>query len=140
MNRILGIGIISLSIFSYSLLSPLLKKANLSLPPFTVMAISMLSLFVFSLFMSIAFEHSFKLQIGKSSIFLLLLVGIINALGFWLGILGYKYMPLGKQSLFGLLSPIFVSIFAYFILGEKLDPKILVSLLIMGFGLFISFL
>jgi drug/metabolite transporter (DMT)-like permease len=140
MNKILGIGIISSSTILYALLSPLLKKANVSLPPFTIMAISMFSLFIFSLLMSVFFEHSFSLNLqgGKNVIILLLIVGLINGVGFWLGIQGYKYMPLGKQSLFALFSPALVAIFAYFILGEKLDPKIFISLIIMGIGLCIS--
>ena len=142
MNKTLGIGILSLSTILYALLSPLLKKANLSLAPFTIMTVSMLSLFLFSLFMSIAFEHSLSLnfQREKNTIALLLLVGIINGVGFWLGIKAYKYMPLGQQSLFALLSPLLIGVFAYFILGEKINPKIIASLIIMGIGLCFSFL
>ena len=142
MNKVLGIGIISSSTILYALLSPLLKKANVSLPPFTMMAVSMFSLFLFSLFMSIIFEHSLSISIqgNKNIIILLLIVGFINGVAFWLGIRGYKYMPLGQQSLFALLSPALVGIFAYFILGEKIDIKILISLVIMGIGLCISFI
>ncbi len=141
MNKILGIGIVSLSTILYALLSPLLKKANVSIPPFTVMTISMLSLFLLSLFMSIFFEHSLSLNLqnGKNLIILLLIVGLINGVAFWLGIKGYKYMPLDQQSLFALLSPMLISVFAYFILGEKLNPKIFISLAIMGIGLIFSF-
>lgn len=142
MNKILGIEIILLSTTLYALISPLLKKANITIQPFTVMAISMFSLFTFSLFMSIVFEHSMSLNIQKekNAIVLLLLIGVINGVGFWLGIKAYKYMPLSQQSLFALLSPLLIGIFAYFILGEKFNPKILISLIVMGIGLIFSLL
>lgn len=142
MNKTLGIGIILLSTTLYALIIPLLKKANLTLPPFTVMTISMLALFLFSLFTSIAFEHSLNLNLQKekNTILLLLLIGVINGIAFWLGIKAYKYMPLNQQALFALLSPVLIGIFAYFILGEKINPKIFISLIIMGFGLIFSLL
>lgn len=140
MNKIIGITIVLTDIMLYALLSPLLKKANLSLQPFTIMAFSMFSLFIFSLIMSISFEQSLLInfQKEKNTILLLFLVGLINGVAFWLGIKGYKYMSLSQQSLFALLSPIFVAIFAYLILGEKLNPKIFISLIFMAIGLIYS--
>jgi drug/metabolite transporter (DMT)-like permease len=141
MNKFIGISFVLISTVLYALMGPILKKGNQEIPPFTIMAITTLLLSIFSVIMSLIFEHPFSLHIQYSKIFpSLIFYSLINVVGFWLLIQGYKYMPLGKQSLFGLLSPVFVSIFAYFILGEKLDPKILLSLLIMGFGLFVSFL
>lgn len=142
MNKLLGVTIVFTDTTLYALLGPLLKKANLSLQPFTIMAFSMFSLFIFSLFMSIVFEHSLSVNFSKerNTIYLLFIVGVINGIAFWLGIKGYKYMSLSEQSLFALLSPILVGIFAYLILGEKINPKILVSLVIMGVGLIFSFI
>ena len=141
MNKLTGAIIVLTDTILYALLGPLLKKANMSFQPFTVMAFSMFSLFLFSFIMSIVFEHSLSinLQKEKNTIYLLLIVGLINGVAFWFGIKGYKYMSLSQQSLFALLSPIFVAIFAYLILGEKIDPKIFISLLIMAIGIVVSF-
>ncbi len=141
MNKLLGITIVLSDTVLYALLGPLLKKANLTFQPFTVMAFSMFSLFIFSLLMSITFEHSLSINFQKerNTILLLLIVGLINGMAFWLGIKGYKYMSLSNQSLFALLSPIFVALFAYMILGEKLNPKIFISLIFMAIGLIYSF-
>lgn len=142
MNKLIGVTIVLTDTVLYALLSPLLKKANLSFQPFTVMAFSMFSLFIFSLIMSVAFEHSFSInfQKEKNTIILLLIVGLINGVAFWLGIKGYKYMSLSQQSLFTLLTPILVAIFAYLILGEKINPKIFISLAIMTIGLIYALL
>jgi len=71
----------------------------------------------------------------RGSVLILMLVGAINFGAFWLGILSFKYMPLWQQSLFGLLSPILIGVFAFFILGEQLSSKLFLSLAIMGVGL-----
>lgn len=142
MNKLIGISIVLTDTVLYALLGPLLKKANLNLQPFTVMTFSMFSLFIFSLIMSISFERSLSVNFSKekNTILLLFLIGLINGVAFWLGIKGYKYMSLSQQSIFALLSPIFVAIFAFLILGEKLEPKIFISLFIMSVGLIFSFL
>lgn len=140
MNKLIGVTIVLTDTVLYALLGPLLKKANMDFQPFTVMAFSMFSLFIFSLIMSLTFEHSFSInfQKEKNTILLLFIVGLINGVAFWLGIKGYKYMSLSQQSLFALLAPIFVAIFAYLILGEKLNPKIFISLIFMAIGLIYS--
>lgn len=140
MNKLFGITIILTETFLYALLSPLLKKANLNFQPFTVMTFSMLSLFIFSLIMSICFENLLALNMQKDSktILFLFIIGLINGVAFWLGIKAYKFMPLSQLSLFGLLSPIFITILAYFILGEKITYKIFISLGIMAIGLIYS--
>ncbi len=138
--KITGIFIIIISTVLYALIPPILKKTNSSLQPFTIMSFSMLVLFLISLVFSLVFEKSWGINFSqqKNNILLLILVGIINALGFWLAIVSYKFMPLWQQSLFGLLSPILVSVFAYFILGEALSLKLFIGLLVMGSGLFIA--
>ena len=104
------------------------------------MTISMFALFFFSLVLSLFVDKGslFKALQNKQSMALLLLVGLLNTIGFWLSILGYKYMPLWQQSLIGLLGPIFLAIFAFFILGEAISIKLFLGLLIMGFGLLVA--
>jgi drug/metabolite transporter (DMT)-like permease len=142
MNNFLGITIVLTETMLYALMGPILKKANLTLPPFTLMTITTFMLSILSIIMSLAFEHPLGISIPnqKSVLFYLLIYSLINLPAFWLLIQGYKYMSLSQQSLFALLSPIFVAIFAFIILGEKFDPKILISLLIMSIGLVFSFI
>ena len=64
------------------------------------------------------------MKFSKNTILLLFLVGLINGVAFWLGIKGYKYMSLSQQSLFALLSPIFVAIFAFLLFGFSDDQTV----------------
>lgn len=138
MQRYMGVGIVILSTALYALISPLLKKANHNIPPFTVMTISMFVLFLLSLIFSIFFEQSFQVKtLLKPNVLFLVMAGIINFVGFYLAIQGYRYMPLWEQSLISLLSPVFIGFFASLILGEPLSPKLLLGLLFMGIGIFV---
>jgi len=129
-----------LSTISYAVLGPLMKQVNKKIQPFTLMAIMLFFLFMFSFILSVVFEKSYKFKFSGNlnHIFILALVGAINALGFWLMIESYKYMSIWQQSLFSLLTPIFSGIFAYLILGETLSVSIIFSLILMGLGLAIS--
>ena len=138
--KALGILIIVTSVFCYSLLGVLLKKASQNLQPFTVMAISMFVLFGVSFLFSIAFEKSLSLDfsMNKTSIMILVAVGIINVLGFWLQIKAYPLMPLWTQQMFFLLTPIFGGIIAYIVLKEPITSKLFAGLAFMIVGLFIA--
>ncbi|HCC84439.1 MAG TPA: hypothetical protein DEP87_02050 [Candidatus Pacebacteria bacterium] len=137
MNQTIGVSMVVASTILYAILPPLLKKTGSQLSPFTVMAISMGSLFFLSLLGSLIVDKAQTLRWSdlRGSVLILMLVGAINFGAFWLGILSFKYMPLWQQSLFGLLSPILIGVFAFFILGEQLSSKLFLSLAIMGVGL-----
>lgn len=140
MEKLIGAGIVTASIALYALLYPLLKKANQELPPLTIMALSMLVLFLLSALGSIFLEHSLQIKqnIIKSHVTTLIIVGVVNFFAFWLAIYGFKYFPVWQQNMFYLLSPIFAGIFAYFLLGEKISANLFIGLAIMGVGLFIA--
>lgn len=140
MDKNVGYVIVFISTASYALLTPLLKKASEKIPPFTLIAISMFVLFLCSFLVSIFLENSLKLKIApiKTYIWTLVVVGVINALAFWLQVLGYKYMPIWQQALFGLLSPLLSGVFAYYILGEQMSAKLFLGLIVMGIGLFVA--
>jgi len=140
MNKIAGISIVLLSTICYASLVPLLKKTSDKLPPFTIIAVSMFVLFICSFVLSVIFENSLSLKIGnyRQQILILILVGVINTIGFWLAVLGYKYMPVWQQTLFSLFTPLFAGIFAYFILGEQISPKLFLGLSVMGIGLLLA--
>lgn len=141
MKELTGPIIMLSATIAYALLSPLLKKANQSMPPFTVMTISMFALFTVSLILSLTFEKVINLDYisaHKNTVLMLLGVGLINALSFWLIILAFKYMPIWQLTMFNLLAPVLAGIFAYFILGETMSLKLFLGLAIMSFGLFIA--
>ncbi len=140
MEKYLGIFIILISVTFYALISVLFKKASQQTPPFSVMAISMFALFTSAVILSLIFEKGSILKaIWDKNLFLLLIgVGLLNLVGFWLAILGYKFMPLWQQTLFTLLTPVLTGIFAYFVLGEVISMKLFLGLIIMGLGLFIA--
>ena len=140
MNKFYGSLLILISTTGYALLYALEKKVSSKLPPFTLMAISMFVLFLISLVAAVFFENGlhFRWEEHRSQIGILILVGVINFIAFWLLIEGYKYMPIWQQSMFTLLTPVLAGIFAYFILGEKMSPMLFIGLAIMGIGLFIT--
>lgn len=140
MNKLIGIFIVILSQVVYGSLNPLLKKSSEKIAPFTVIAISMFVLFFIAFIGSIIFEKSLQLNTNlyRKEILILIIVGIGNVVGFWLLIQGFKYMPIWQLSMISLLSPIFASIFAYFLLGEAVSPKLLYGLAIMSIGLFVA--
>lgn len=140
MNNWIGSIIIFSSTVLYALMGVLFKKTSLQTSAFSLMAISMFALFASSLSLSLIFEKdSIIKSIQDKNLFLILIsVGLINTVGFWLAIQGYKYMPLWQQTLFSLLIPPLTGIFAYFILGETISMKLLLGLAIMGIGLFVA--
>lgn len=140
MEKILGVFFATTSILAYAAMFPLLKKANTRIPPFTLMTLSMFFLFLFSFIGSLLFEKGAltKTAIIKTYLPLLILAGVVNVVAFWTEIVAYKYMPLWQQTLFTLLTPIFASILAFFILGEQISPKLLIGLAVMAVGLFIA--
>lgn len=140
MEKFFGLLLVLSSTILYASLTPLLKKANQTLPPFTVMTISMFVLLLCSLIFSIAFENFTHLKFlsYKNIIKILFLVGILNTLGFWLAIKAFKYLPIWQQTMFAVLTPIFSATFAYFILGELFSYKLFLGLIIMAIGLFIA--
>ncbi len=141
MKELTGPAIMVLSTIGYAMLWPLLKKASQSMPPFTVMTVSVFVLFILSLIFSLTVEGVINLKYlnaNKNIVLMLIGVGLINTLSFWLFIHAFKYMPIWQQSMFSLLAPILGGIFAYFILGEAMSIKLFVGLAVMSIGLFIA--
>lgn len=130
-----------ISTLCYASLSPMIKKVSQNkLGPFTVMTFSMLVLFLLSLILAYTFEGlgKFDFATHKIDVMILLVVGAINMVGFWLAIKSFDYFPIWLQQMFGLLVPIIAGVFAYFILGEKFSPKLFYGLALMGTGLFVA--
>jgi len=104
------------------------------------MAVSILVLGFIALVCSLAFEKTSQISFSnyKNELGILVLVGILNLVAFWLSIQGFKYMPLWQQSLFSLFTPVLTGIFAFWILKEPLVAKMFLGLVIMGVGLYIT--
>lgn len=140
MEKFFGVLFVLSSTIVFASLGPLLKKANQTLPPFTVMTISTFILFLCALILSIAFENftNLKFLSDKSIVKILFLAGALNTLSFYLAIKAFKYIPIWQQAMFSVLMPVFSAIFAYFILAEKFSPRLFLGLAIMAVGLFIA--
>lgn len=140
MEKFVGVIIMVISTICYAALNPIAKKASAEIQPFTIMAITMFVLFILSLIGSIVFEQLFSVKpaVLKTHLAPLILFGVINFFGFWLLIHGFKYFPVWQQQLFLLLTPILGGIIAFFLLGESIEPKLFLSLAIIGVGLYIG--
>ena len=142
MKTLIGIGLVLISTLCYALITPLIKKASADFGPFTEIAISMTVLTTIAILMAFITEDMTNINFIKSqkSIILLLVVGVVNAIGFYLAIRGFKYMKIWQQQMFGILTPILSGIFAFFILGEKMSLRIFISLALMAAGIAVAFI
>ena len=138
--NLIGYIVSVLSTILYSLTYPLQKKVGDDIPVFMLMTIVTVTVAVIAFFFSVIFEKGlhFNFVQHKSSILILILVGIVNVFAFWCLLLGYKYLPLWQEIMITMISPIFTAIFAYYILGESFSYKMFVGLFIMTIGLFVA--
>jgi drug/metabolite transporter (DMT)-like permease len=135
-----GYLIVISSVIIYAFLPALMKKIAVEVAPWTSMAISMTFLTVASYIMGFWKENlkSFDWSANRFNILYLGIFGLINAVGFFLVIKAYDYMPLWQQVMFDLLKPIFAGVFAFLLLGEPLSWKLFVGLIFVSIGIFIS--
>ncbi len=140
MHVSLGYAIVFASTVLYASLGPLMKRANAKLPPFTVIAIAMIVLATGAIICSLVFEKGSRIAYGayKQEIILLIIAGLLNLAAFWLGVLGYKYMPLWQQSMFTFFTPLLTGLFAFLILKEPIEAKMFLGLVLMSLGLYVS--
>lgn len=139
MEKIWATGILLISTSLFALLTPLFKKIHSDIPAFLIMAITMCILFLCSIFAHIFFEKNFDFQALHTNQWLLLIsIGIINFFGFWFWLIAMKHLPAIEVEMFVILSPIFVGIFAFFLLKEPIHAKHFLGLFIMAMGLFVA--
>ena len=136
------VGAAFLSVYGWVILRIIVKNENVS--PLFANGYSMLIGGILALLTSYFTDNwspipivkgSFT-ELAKSLIFLTLISNIIcyNLYGYLL-----KKYTATILSLFGLMSPIFTSIHSYLLLGENISPKIILSTLVVAFGLFIVY-
>lgn len=140
MTKHLTILVLLSSMSLYALINVLLKIAHRDVPPFATMAISMLVLGTGALLLSCVFEPGSirTLLQHRSAGLLLFTIGIVNLLAFWLLLRGLPHLPIWQTQLMYFFLPIFGSLFAFFLLGEKVTWNTLAALVLMSGGLFIA--
>lgn len=139
MEKISAIGMLTFSTFLVAALTPIYKKANLGIPPFFLMSVTMLSMFLLAIIAYIFFEKGFEVQsLTLKQWGALAGIGLIEFLAFWTWLLAIKDLSSIQIQMFMVLAPIFAAIAAYFLLGEKVEPKAVLGLVIMGAGLYVA--
>lgn len=138
MDKLLtGIIFATISVLSYSAITPLLKKAGLN--PLATIIIQIAALWLTILPFFIANKEYEHMLNNKQAIFLLIFVGIINAIGFYASMRAYAYLSIWQLNMFFTLSPLIGGVFAYFILGEAMTLRLFIGLSLALAGIYIAF-
>ncbi|MBI3342819.1 DMT family transporter [Candidatus Gottesmanbacteria bacterium] len=132
-----GIVFASISVLSYSAITPLLKKAGLN--PLSTIIVQIAALWLVILPFFIASKEYEHLLNNKQALFLLIIVGIINAVGYYASIRAYAYLPIWQLNMFFTLSPLIGGVLAYFILGEAMTLRLFIGLTLALTGIYIAF-
>lgn len=120
------------------LLNPLVKKAGLSPSVSAVIQVGVLwMVYLPMLFLSKGHIGMFE---QRSAVLLLVLAGIINAVGYFFIVTSFKYLPVWQLNLFGVLAFFFSSLFGIFILQEPLPAKFFIGFALAAAGVLIAFL
>lgn len=120
------------------LLNPIVKKAGLNPSVSAIVQIGVLFvLYIPMLFLTKShigfFDH-------RSAFSLLVLAGVINAIGYYLIVTSFKYLPVWQINLFGVLAFFFGSVCGYFILHEPLPAKFFLGFAVAAIGVVIAFI
>jgi drug/metabolite transporter (DMT)-like permease len=123
----------------YAILTPLAKKFQVDLPPFAFITASSAILAVTSFVCSFFIEKDFLVTKTTSATWInILLFSAINLIGYFAYLKALEKIPAANYQLMYLLSPIIVAISAYFILGERVEIRQIIGLIIMSAGLCIA--
>lgn len=133
-----GLSIVAIS--AYAILPVLSKKMQLSVPPFTFIALTMTVLALLSAVAAFIFERSFQLSELRISHFsLLFLFGAINFVAFFIYLKALSGMPAGHYQLVAaVVSPLVVAFLAFFILSETVTIRFLITIPFLFAGLYIA--
>lgn len=139
MSSYLFYGIAALAISCYAVLPVISKKMQISLPPFTFIAITMAILALFAFFASLIYERSFHIQsLRPSQMALLLLFGAVNFVGFVLFLKAISGIPVSHYQLIGIIGPVVTAFLALVFLGEAVNARFFLALPIILLGLYIA--
>ena len=123
-------GLAFAAVTLYSVQPIIAKKAQLTIPTFAFMAITMAILALLSLCASLFFERGFQLsQLTSSQITLLLLFGVVNFFSFTLFLKALSGIPAAHYQIIGGVSaPILTALFAYAFIGEQLATRFFLAI------------
>lgn len=136
-KTLVGLLLILVSMICYGIGNPILKKAGFN--PFATIIIQIAILWLVVLPFFIISKSYHEIFTNKQNIFLLVIAGITNAIGYYLLVKSFQYLPIWQINLAWVLVPLFGAIAAFFLLGESLTLKFFIGLIFTLIGLFIAF-
>ena len=136
-KTLIGILLMSGSALFYGLANPFLKKAGFN--PFATIFVQVsflwLSILPFFLWTK-SYQHLLE---NKSGLMTLIILGVGNAVGYYLVVRAFEFLPQWQISLFALLSPFLTSLAAYVVLGETVTAKFFLGMAFMAIGMYVAF-
>lgn len=133
----IGVILMTLAMVCYGIVNPLIKKAGFN--TFATMIIQIAVLWFSILPFFIITKSFLNLPSNRSSLLLLVLAGIINAVGYYFLVRSLSLLAVWQVNMFWVLIPLFGGIAGYFLLNEPLTFKFFIGLIFSAFGLFIAF-
>ena len=128
-----------MAMFCYALLPVLAKKMHASVPPFSLIAVTMFVLMLCSLVASYVTERSFKISsLGLSDFLSLVLFGLINFVGFGAYLFSISKIPVVEYQMIGVLIPLVGGVLAVFLLNEPFLWRYGVGFVFVAVGLYLT--
>lgn len=130
MQSYLFYGLAFAAVTLYAVQPIIAKKAQLTIPTFAFMAITMAILALLSLGASLVLERGFQVaQLTSSQITLLILFGIVNFFSFTLFLKALSGIPAAHYQIIGGVSaPILTALFAYVFIGEQIAARFFLAI------------
>ena len=123
----------------YASLSPMAKKIGITLPPFSLIAVSSFIHFTIAGLIAFFYEKSIILEVyPKVEWNWLLVFSLTNLIGYSLYLLALTKMPVAQYQMFGLLAPIIGGMIAVYLLKEPFHMRYILSLVFISIGIFIA--
>ena len=140
MQNITFYGFAVLAVLFYAVQPVIAKKAQLDIPPFAFIAITMAVLALLALIASVIFERPFSFgNLRGAQIAQLLLFGVVNLFSFWMFLKAISGIPTSHyQIIGGVLAPIFTALVAYVFIDEALTLRFFLAIPIALIALYVA--
>jgi len=132
-----GLVMLTVAMILYGVINPILKKAGFN--PFATIIVQIAFLWISIIPFFIFTKSHLNVISNRANIPLLVIAGVVNAIGYYLVVKSYTYLPIWQINIFWVLAPLSGAVAAYFILGEPLAAKFFVGLTFTLVGLYIAF-
>ena len=104
-KTVIGIILMTISMLAYAVGNPILKKAGFNPFATIIIQVAVLWLVILPFFI---FSKSFQdILSHKQNLYLLILAGITNAVGYYLLVKSFTYLPIWQINMFWALIPLF---------------------------------